>query len=178
MAKLVSQNHTALHIIAETVTAEEFSDGTVAKIIKGLKEAIKTYDTDGYIAVAIAAPQIGISKRIFLVEDQSKEPDRLPSFVAVNPEILKTSKKTHVLSEGCLSVPEQYGVVKRHTNVTFKAQDENGQWFERGTGGLLAQIIQHECDHLDGTLFIDRAEMIWHKDTPPEQVSKHLKKHE
>lgn len=170
MAKLVKQNHQALHSIAETVTDEEFKDGTVAKIIKGMKQAIKTYDADGYVAVAIAAPQIGVSKRIFLVEDQSKEPDRLPSFVAVNPEILKTSKKTHELSEGCLSVPENYGIVKRHTNVTFKAQDENGEWYERGTGGLLAQIIQHECDHLDGTLFIDRAETVWHKDSPPEAI--------
>lgn len=170
MAKLVRQNHKALHSIAETVTEEEFSDGTVTKILKGLRQAIKTYDAEGYVAVAIAAPQIGISKRIFLVEDQSKEPDRLPSLIAINPEILKTSKKTHELSEGCLSVPENYGIVRRHTNVTFRAQDENGDWYERGTGGLLAQIIQHECDHLDGTLFIDRAETVWHKDSPPKSL--------
>lgn len=170
MAKLVPQNHQALHAMAEVVTEEEFSNGTVAKIIKGLKQAIKTYDSEGYVAVAIAAPQIGVSKRIFIVEDQSKEPDRLPSFVAINPEILKRSKKTNELSEGCLSVPDNYGIVKRHTNVTFKAQDENGEWYERGTGGLLAQIIQHECDHLDGTLFTDRAEAVWHKDSPPENI--------
>lgn len=175
MAKLVPENHSALHSIAEEITEEEFTDGTVAKILKGLRQAIKTYDTDGYIAVAIAAPQIGVGKRMFMVEDQSEEPDRLPSFVAINPQILKTSKKTHDLSEGCLSVPESYGIVKRHTNVTFKAQDENGEWYERGTGGLLAQIIQHECDHLDGTLFTARAEKVWHKDTPPEKVKELLK---
>ena len=175
MAKLVPENHQALHTIAEEVTKEEFTDGTVAKILKGMRQAIKTYDADGYIAVAIAAPQIGISKRIFLVEDQSSEGDRLPSIVAINPQILKTSKKTHDLSEGCLSVPEKYGIVKRHTNVTFKAQDENGEWFERGAGSLLAQIVQHECDHLDGTLFVDRAEMTWHKDTPPEKVKELLR---
>lgn len=175
MAKLVPENHPALHTIAEEITESEFSDGTVSKIITKMRKAIKTYDAEGYTAVAIAAPQIGLGKRIFLVEDQSKEPDRLPSFVAVNPKILKTSKKTHELSEGCLSVPENYGVVKRHTNVTFKAQDENGDWYERGTGGLLAQIVQHECDHLDGTLFTDRAEITWHKDTPPEQVKELIK---
>jgi peptide deformylase len=174
MAKLVKENHPAIHTIAEEVTAEEISNGTVAKILKGMRQAIKSYAVDGYIAVAIAAPQIGVSKRMFLVEDQSDEPNRLPSLVAINPTILKRSKKTHELSEGCLSVPENYGIVKRHTNITFKAQDENGQWYERGTGGLLAQIIQHECDHLDGTLFVDRAEMVWHKDAPPEKVKELL----
>lgn len=175
MAKLVPENHQALHTISEEVTMEEIQDGTVEKILKGMRQAIKTYDVNGYVAVAIAAPQIGVAKRIFLVEDQSEEPDRLPSFVAINPQILKVSKKTHDLSEGCLSVPESYGIVNRHKNVTFKAQDENGEWYERGAGGLLAQIIQHECDHLDGTLFIDRAECTWHKDTPPEQVKELLK---
>jgi peptide deformylase len=170
MAKLVHHNHPALHTIAESVTESDFADGSVTKIIKGLQAAIKTYDAEGYIAVAIAAPQIGISKRVFLVEDQSEDGDRLPSLVAINPEIIKRSKKTHDLSEGCLSVPESYGVVKRHTNVTFKAQDETGNWYERGAGGLLAQIIQHECDHLDGTLFTDRAEVVWDKNNPPDAV--------
>jgi peptide deformylase len=170
MAKLVAQNHPALHTIAEEVTAEEIADGTVTSIIKKMKAAIKTYDAEGYVAVAIAAPQIGIAKRIFLVDDQSNEESRLPTIVAINPKIIKLSKKTHDLSEGCLSVPEQYGIVKRHTNVTLRALDENGEVFERGAGGLLAQIFQHECDHLDGTLFIDRAETCWHKDNPPEGI--------
>jgi peptide deformylase len=175
MAKLVAQNHQALHSIAEEVTKEEFKDGTVKKIINGMKKAIKTYDAEGYTAVAIAAPQIGVAKRIFLVEDQSDDEDRLPSLVAINPKILKTSKKTSELSEGCLSVPNNYGIVKRHNNVTFKAQDETGEWYERGAGGLLAQIIQHECDHLDGTLFIDRAEKVWDKDNPPEEIKELMK---
>lgn len=174
MAKLVKQNHPALHSIAEEVTKEEIANGDITKIIKGLRSAIKTYDADGYVAVAIAAPQIGIAKRIFLIEDQSDEPSRLPSLVAINPKIIKTSKKFHDLSEGCLSVPENYGIVRRHTNVTLRAQDENGDWYERGAGGLLAQIIQHECDHLDGTLFIDRAETVWHKDNPPPAVKELL----
>ena len=175
MAKLVAQNHQALHNIAEEVTKEEFENNTVKKIIDGMKKAIKTYDAEGYTAVAIAAPQIGVGKRIFLVEDQSDDEDRLPSLIAINPKITKTSKKTAELSEGCLSVPNNYGIVKRHNNVTFKAQDENGEWYERGAGGLLAQIIQHECDHLDGTLFIDRAEMVWDKDNPPEEIKEMMK---
>lgn len=168
MSKLVPENHAALHTISEEVTAEEFSDGTVAKILKGMKAAIKTYNVDGYAAVAIAAPQIGVAKRMFLIEDQNKErEDALPTLIAINPHITKYSKKTHGVGEGCLSVPNTYGVVTRHKNVTLEALDENGKAYTRGAGGLLAQIIQHECDHLDGTLFIDRAEKFWHKDDKP-----------
>lgn len=162
MAKLVAQNHPALHTISEELTSEDFSDGTVNKILKGLRQAIKTYQVDGFAAVAIAAPQIGVAKRMFLIEDQSgSEEERFPTIIAINPRITKVSKKTQELGEGCLSVPDEYGLVVRHKNVTLEATDENGEIFTRGAGGLLAQIIQHECDHLDGTLFVDRAEKTW-----------------
>lgn len=168
MAKLVAQNHPALHAIAEELIPEDFKDGTVDKILKGLRSAIKTYSVEGFAAVAIAAPQIGVAKRMFLIEDQSDtEEERFPSIIAINPRIIKQSKKTHGVGEGCLSVPDLYGIVRRHTNVTLEALDENGKRFTRGAGGLLAQIIQHECDHLDGTLFIDRAEDVWPIDKKP-----------
>lgn len=164
MSKLVAQNHPALHTFAEEVTEEEFADGTVTKIIKQMRDALRSYDAEGFSGVAIAAPQIGVGKRIFLIEDQNKDrDDSIPALVAINPHITKYSKKTHEVGEGCLSVPEHYGLVKRSKNVTLRAVDEAGQEFERGAGGLLAQIIQHECDHLDGTLFVDRAEKVWHK---------------
>ena len=168
MPVLVPQNHPALHTIAEEITPEEFADGTVAKIIKDLRAAIKTYDVDGYAAVAIAAPQIGISKRIFITEDQSQRDDALPSLVAINPRLTKLSKKTHEVSEGCLSIPDTYGIVVRHKNATLEALDESGESYTRGAGGLLAQIFQHESDHLDGILFTERAEKIWHKTEVPE----------
>lgn len=165
MAKLVAENHIALHSIAEEITPEEFADGTLAKIVKKMQVALKAYNAEGYIGVAIAAPQIGVSKRIFLVEDQSKDrDDALPTLVAVNPRIVKFSKRKKLSGEGCLSVVDRYGIVERHSNVTLEALDENGQPFSRGAGGLLAQIFQHECDHLDGTLFVDRAEKIWSKE--------------
>ena len=164
MAKLVPGNHPALHAIAEEISSEEFSGGTVVKILKDMRKALHGYKVDGFTAVAIAAPQIGISKRIFVIEDQSKDRDALPTLVAINPTIVKFSKKTREAGEGCLSIPEYYGIVRRSTNVILRAQDENGKWYERGAGGLLAQIIQHEYDHLDGILFTDRAEQVWHKD--------------
>ncbi len=167
MSKLVPVNHPALHTMAEEITAEDFSDGTVTKIIKGLRKAIKTYDVDGYSAVAIAAPQIGISKRVFLIEDQSTREDALPTVIAINPRFSKLSKKTHEVNEGCLSIPDTYGMVIRHKNVTIEATDENGKPFTRGAGGLLAQIMQHETDHLDGILFTDKATQVWKKGEEP-----------
>lgn len=167
MAKLVPLNHPALHAIAEEVTPEEFSNGTVEKIVKDLREAIKTYDVDGYAAVAIAAPQIGVSKRIFLIEDQSDREDSLPTIVAVNPRFTKLSKKTREAGEGCLSIPDTYGLVTRHQNVTMEAKDITGKTYSRGAGGLLAQIMQHEYDHLDGILFTDRANKVWTKGNEP-----------
>ena len=164
MSTLVPSNHPALHAIAEEITSVEFSDGTVAKILKDMRKALHGYKVDGFTAVAIAAPQIGVSKRVFIIEDQSKDRDALPTLIAINPQIVKFSKKTHEVGEGCLSIPEYYGIVRRSTNVTLRAYDENGHVFERGAGSLLAQIIQHEYDHLDGILFTDRAEKVWHKD--------------
>ncbi|MFT5849644.1 MAG: peptide deformylase [Patiriisocius sp.] len=164
MAKLVPENHPVLHAIAEEVTQEEIASGFVDKLIKDMKEALKSYSVDGFTAVAIAAPQIGVSKRVFIIQDQSNDRDALPSFAAINPQIIKASKKTHVVGEGCLSLPEMYGEVKRHKNVTMRALDENGDIFERGAGGLLAQIIQHENNHLDGILFTDIAEKIYSKE--------------
>jgi len=173
MATLVPENHPVLHAIAEEITPEEFADGTVKKIIRDLRGAIKTYKVDGFAAVAIAAPQIGISKRVFLIEDQSKDAERLPTVIAINPRLTKLSKKTRLAGEGCLSIPDQYGLVRRSTNVTVEAYDETGQKFTRGAGGLLAQIIQHEYDHLDGILFTDRAEKIWQKDDLVEERQNH-----
>ncbi len=160
MAKLVPQNHAALHSIAEEVTEEEFKNGTVSKLLKQMRAALLSYNVDGFVAVAIAAPQIGVSKRVFLIDDQLDDRDELPALVAINPMIVKSSKRSRLAGEGCLSVADKYGEVRRHSNVTIRAQDEHGEWYERGTGGLLAQIIQHECDHLDGILFIDRAEHV------------------
>ncbi len=167
MAKLVKQDHPALHQIAEEVPSEEITSPTVRKILKDMRTALDTYNIDGFNGVAIAAPQIGIPLRIFIVHNTSthkKEKDLLPDLVAINPRLIKVSKRKHVVGEGCLSVGEDYGAVNRSTHATIRAFDENGIEYERGASGLLAQIFQHEVDHLDGILFIDRAEKVWHKD--------------
>ena len=167
MAKLVKQDHLALHQIADEVPVDEIESKHIQKIIKDMRDQLIAYNVDGFSGVAIAAPQIGVSLRIFIVYNTSKDKkdkDLLPNLVAINPKIIKLSKKKHLVGEGCLSVGEQYGAVERAANATMRAYDENGKEYERGAGGLLAQIFQHEVDHLDGILFIDKAEKVWHKD--------------
>ncbi len=167
MAKLVAQNHPALHGIADEVPQEEITSSRIRKIVKDMRAALDAYNVNGFNGVAIAAPQIGISLRIFLVHNTSTHKEErgiLPDLVAINPKITKLSRKKHVVGEGCLSVGEDYGAVKRSTHATIRAFDEHGKEYERGASGLLAQIFQHEVDHLDGILFIDRAEKVWNKD--------------
>lgn len=170
MAKLVPEHHEALHQIAEEVPLDEIGSAKIKKVLKDMRAALFSYQSEGFTGVAIAAPQIGVPLRIFLVEDT--EPDRdgsrvLPTLVAINPVITKLSKKKRVMSEGCLSVRDRYGTVERAERATIRAYDENGNLYERGGGGLLAQIFQHECDHLDGTLFVDRAKTIVNKKDMP-----------
>ncbi len=165
MAQLVPESHPALHDIAAAVPVSDITSPQIQKILKDMRAALVSYNVDGFTGVAIAAPQIGIPLRMFLVHDTSTEVDapRLPDLVAINPEIIKTSKKRKLVGEGCLSVPEYYGAVSRAEQATIRAYDEKGELYERGASGLLAQIFQHEVDHLDGTLFIDRAEKVWDK---------------
>lgn len=168
MSKLVAQNHAALHNIADEVPVEEITSPKIQKVIKDMHNALVSYSAKGFIGVAIAAPQIGVPLRIFLIEDVTSpregKPPVLPTVVAINPRIVKTSKKSELVGEGCLSVPDHYGTVVRACNATIRAYNEHGNEYERGGGGLLAQIFQHECDHLDGLLFVDVADEVFDKE--------------
>lgn len=167
MAKLVKQDHPTLHQIAEEVPVSEITSPKIKKVLKDMSAALDAYNVEGFSGVAIAAPQIGIPLRIFLVHDTSKDRDpkkAIPDLIAINPQIVKLSKTSHIVGEGCLSVGTSYGAVKRAKNATLRAYDEHGNQYERGAGGFLAQIFQHEVDHLDGILFVDRAEKVWDKD--------------
>lgn len=135
--------------------------------------------TDG---VAIAAPQIGENVRMFVMSekvfelsenvgerrDQQKKlaPTAFKHLVFINPKITKLSKQKKFMEEGCLSVRWLYGKVTRSTKTTVQAMDEHGTLFERGASGLLAQVFQHEIDHLDGILFTDKAKEV--KEMPPD----------
>jgi peptide deformylase len=101
--------------------------------------------------VGLAGPQIGIMKRIFVVAIDGDE-----ERIFINPSILETSQETSKVEEGCLSIPGIFADVIRAKSVKVQAWNEKGRSFTLETGGLLARVIQHEYDHLEGVLFLDR----------------------
>mgnify|MGYP001613219870 FL=1 len=105
--------------------------------------------------VGLAAPQVGVSSRVFTANVDDK------IFVFINPEVKDFSDDTVSFEEGCLSVQKVWGQIVRPKKLTVKALDENGKPFKIRTKGLLARVIQHEIDHLNGTLFIDKAEKLF-----------------
>ena len=119
------------------------------KLIEDMLDTM--YDAYG---VGLAAPQVGILKRIVVI-DVSENQDA--PYVLINPEIIETSG-SQTGSEGCLSVPGKHATVTRPDYAKVRAQDENMEWFELEGEGLLARAICHECDHLDGILYVDKKE--------------------
>ena len=103
--------------------------------------------------VGLAAPQIGKNLRMFVLiaDDDIRR-------VFINPQIIKTSEEMGDYDEGCLSIPQVYETIRRPVKVTVQALNENGKPFTLDADGLLARIIQHEYDHLDGIVFIDRGD--------------------
>jgi peptide deformylase len=162
MKAIVQEGATVLREIAQPVPKKMFGTSALHKILHDMEEALDK-EEDG---VALAAPQIGLSYRIFIARiDRTLEPPeegepKHPVDIAVfiNPEIVKTSRRTHEVDEGCLSVRGIYGKTRRHERVTVRAQQEDGSLFTRGGGDVLAQIFEHETDHLNGILFIDHAD--------------------
>ena len=162
-----------LRKIAKEVPIKEITEKEIQKVIKNMRSALKS-QKDG---VAIAAPQIGDSLRIFIVSgkvfdiqnnDYDEEmPPISPDLICINPVISKLSKEKSEMEEGCLSVRYLYGKISRSTKSTITAYNDKGEKFTRGASGLLAQVFQHETDHLNGILFIDSAKEL--VEIPPEK---------
>lgn len=184
--KILQKKEKILRQIAKEIDISDIETPKIRKVLKEMSESLKSQD-DG---VAIAAPQIGYSMRIFLVSGkifeagfsrrsltQGNSPSGSPTkaladsdpaekdptskdLIFINPKISKLSREKEWMPEGCLSVRPLYGKTLRSKKATITAYDENGKKFARGASGLLAQIFQHETDHLDGILFIDHAKDI------------------
>ncbi len=109
--------------------------------------------------VGLAAPQVDTSVQLVVVEFGDEEDEAVPPklYTVINPEIIKPSRDTEMGTEGCLSIPGFVGDVERPVSVTVKGQNRHGQSFKIKASGWLARIFQHEIDHLNGILFIDRA---------------------
>ncbi|MEW6457534.1 MAG: peptide deformylase [Bacillota bacterium] len=106
--------------------------------------------------VGLAAPQIGVSKRVIVVEDPEKNP-----IVLINPEIVKLEGDKETAEEGCLSVPGVWGQVERRMCLTVRGYNLEGKQVAYLVEGFTARAFQHEIDHLDGIVFLDRATTIY-----------------
>jgi peptide deformylase len=186
MKKILQQKEKVLRQISHEVRVTDIKTKKIKNVLKEMTEALRSQD-DG---VAIAAPQIGYTMRIFMVSgkifsaefrgrgvsqagaprgsatpigvdsDPARGNSATKDLIFINPIISKLSREKEWMPEGCLSVRWLYGKTLRSKKVTITAYDENGKKFQRGASGLLAQIFQHENDHLNGILFIDIAKDI------------------
>jgi peptide deformylase len=137
-------------------------DGEVRRLIHDMTETMRAAP-----GVGLAAPQVGDSRRVIVLEyaeppENEGAPAKPPKLhVFVNPEIVRHGRDLVTGIEGCLSVPGLIGQVERFDSVTVKGWNRQGHPVRIKANGWLARIFQHEIDHLDGTLFIDRASEVW-----------------
>ena len=129
----------------------------VREIIAQMRQACTEWEAEHphELSAAIAAPQLGVNQRIILVREDFDHKENNSFMALINPEILKTEGKITRDYEGCLSVPEIYGLVPRPHKARIKATLEDGQEVRVKADGFLARTLLHEIDHLDGILFID-----------------------
>ena len=149
-------------------------DGNLQTLIDDMVETMR--EAPG---VGLAAPQVGVSERVIVVEyaeQEETEEDQEPKevepklYVMVNPEIVKSSPDMVAGVEGCLSIPGFVGEVERNYEVRIKALNRRGQPMKLKADGWLARIFQHEIDHLNGVLFTDLATQVWQPEEPIEDT--------
>lgn len=133
--------------LAKPSDSVEVFDDELKQLVADMGETM--YAAPG---IGLAAPQVNVHRRVVVI-DTSENKDKLT--VLVNPEVIKVSEEKKVYEEGCLSLPYIYENVERPAQVTVRAQDVDGNWFEIEGDGLLAVCLQHEIDHLKGTVFAD-----------------------
>lgn len=144
---------------SKEVTVRELKKPEMQKFMKDLIPTM--YADDG---VGIASPQVAVNLRICVIGKAAfgRHHELAGSdLILVNPEWKKIGKKMIKESEGCLSVPGAYGPVKRYKDIAVYAKDEHGEPLEFEAHGFLARVVQHEVDHLNGILYIDRAEELF-----------------
>lgn len=171
MRSIIQNGDQTLRQIAQPIPVEEIESAKIQTLIREMKLLLAKEE----YGVAIAAPQVGESLRLFIVagkvlvekKRRAKKPEgeheldtsELPSedAVYINPELVKISRGKTNKHEGCLSVRGKWGIVPRAEKTTVRAFNEKGEQFTRGASGFLAHIFQHELDHLEGILYIDKA---------------------
>lgn len=145
--------------------SKEVSDPRSPEIQQLIKEMRKTLAATPN-GIGLAAPQIGVNKRVFIIDpDVAKEYGIRDTFI--NPTITKIAPRELDLEEGCLSIPKLFGIVKRAKNLNVEALDDTGTPMKIKAERLLAHIIQHETDHLNGVLFVDHAAELYQVEPEP-----------
>jgi peptide deformylase len=124
-------------------------DDSVKKLAADMAETMKSYGDDHETGVAIAAIQVGVPIRMTVINDEDGP------FALINPELVKGSKEYLLDMEGCMSVPKKYGKVKRYEKVKIRGLNIDGKKIEIKAEGLLARVMQHEIDHMNGKLFLN-----------------------
>ncbi len=143
LRKILTTEEAALHKVCKPVTSFD------QKLFKLLDDMAETLVESG--GVGLAAPQVGILRRVVLVDIGAEEPEILE---LINPEMVETSGEQYG-PEGCLSVPGKYGLVRRPNYARVRAQDRDGEWFEAEGEELIARCFCHELDHLDGIVYTE-----------------------
>jgi peptide deformylase len=153
--KVARLGHPILRKIADPVPPEGIGAPAVQRFIDDLIETMVEYDGAG-----LAAPQVHVSQQIvvFEVEHNPRYPDAesIPLTVLINPKITPTTQQVEEDWEGCLSLPDLRGKVPRHTQVRVEAYDRKGKKLNYVARDFHARVVQHECDHLIGKVFVDR----------------------
>jgi peptide deformylase len=146
--EIVTEGHPTLRKVAKKVDRREIDDPLFQQLIDDMFETM--YAAPG---VGLAAPQVNVSKRLFVIDvhDDEREPA-----VVINPKIELAEEEVE-LTEGCLSVPGMVGEITRFRRMAVSGLDRNGEKIRLEGDGLFAQCLQHEIDHLNGVLYVDKA---------------------
>ncbi len=148
--KVARMGHPVLRARAHPVDPGAVGSQVIQKLIDDMIETMNEYQ-----GIGLAAPQVHESLRLFVAGIEGEE-DRLPPMVLVNPEVLPQGRSDAEDWEGCLSIPDLRGRVRRPDEILLRGLDRHGAPFEMKARGYPARVIQHEIDHLDGILFLDR----------------------
>ncbi len=156
MLKITRLGDPVLRKPAEPVNPGDVTSPDIQRLVDDMTETMR--DSEG---VGLAAPQVNVPQRVILIEVRGGNPryperDEIPLTALINPEIAPIGDEMEGGWEGCLSIPDLRGVVPRYTRIAVSALDRNGKPVKFEAGDFFARVIQHEVDHLDGIVFLDR----------------------
>lgn len=156
LLKVARIGHPVVRAAARELPGEAIRSAEIQRLIDDMKETMHEYD-----GVGLAAPQVHVSLRLAVIEvppSDERAEDAIPFTVLVNPVVTPLGEEKLLSWEGCLSIPDLRGAVPRFARVRLEAVDRDGEGYSVEASGFFARVIQHECDHLEGRVFLDRME--------------------